>query len=304
MSLVRKALGAAVVILMLIPSWAFAVTPTPIKVTRNFEYGGSGNADFFAWTFQSRRHPNTSRIKVDPTTAPVFTANNRGRWIAGTMGQTGSLLPYTRLTGRRNNNLSSDIHLYDMAVPAKVADPPHVNTGKFEYFPALDGNQLTFVRDSGSTSTLWLVTDISTGAKIEVATIDRTKAFFANAPNLIDHWVTYALCKRSGCEAYRYDTDLDSRVKVPNPLDKLYFAPSADLAGNVYVERSSPGCGRQARLVKWTPGSDPSVFYSFDPGIDMIGTSVFDDGVGNVTLYSDFFDCADGDLDIWSFLNP
>jgi hypothetical protein len=290
------------VMLVLIPSWAFAATPTPVKATVNYEYGGSGNADFFAWTFQSRRHPNLYRIKVDPTTAPVFTANDRGRWIAGTMGQTGSLLPYYQLTGRRNN-LSSDIHIYDMALPHSVSDPPHVNTGKFEYFPALDGNQLTFIRDSGATSTLWLVTDLSTGAKTEVATIDRTKAFFPNAPNLIDHWVTYGICKRSGCEAFRYDIDLDSRVRVPNPLDKLYFAPSADLDGNVYVERSSPGCGRQARLVKWSGAGDPSVFYSFDPGMDMVGTSVFDNGA-NVTLYTDVYNCSNENLDIWSFLDP
>jgi hypothetical protein len=303
MSQVRATLGAAVVMVVLIPSWALAATPTPVKATVNDEFAGSSNADFFAWTFQSRRHPNVYRIKVDPTTAPAYTVNDRGRWIAGSMGQTGSLLPYYRLTGRRNNNLSSDIHLYDMVAGHKKPDPPHVNTGKFEYFPALDGNQLTFIRDGRSTSTLWLVTDLSTGAKIAVTTIDRTKAFFPNAPNLIDHWVTYGICKRSGCEAYRYDISDGSRVRVPNPLDKLYFAPSADLDGNVYVERSSPGCGRQARLVKWTGVGDPSVFYSFDPGMDMIGTSVFDNGA-NVTLYADAFDCSNDNLDIWSFLDP
>jgi hypothetical protein len=302
MSLVRKMLGGAVVILVLIPSWALAVAPTEIKTTANYEDGASGNADWFAWTFASRRHPSISRIKVQPTAGTVFSLNDRGRWFAGTMGQTGNLLPYYRLTGR-GSNLSSDIHVYDMSLRRRRHDPPHVNTGKFEYFPALDGNKLTFIRDSGAESTLWLVTDRSTGAKIPVTTIDSTKAFFPNAPNLIDNWVTYGICKRSGCEAYRYDILGDSRVRVPNPLDKLYFAPSADIDGNVYVERSAPGCGRQAKLVKWTGAGDPTAFYSFEPGIDMIGTSVFDNGA-NVMLYVDIFDCTDGDTDIWSFLDP
>jgi hypothetical protein len=233
----------------------------------------------------------------------VFAANDRGRWIAGSMGQTGSLLPYYRLTGR-SNNLSSDVHLYDMSTRQRIADPPHVNTGRFEYFPALDGNQLTFIRETGTTSTLYLVTDLSMGTKRAVVSLNPRRAFFANAPNLIGNWITYSICKRSGCQAYRYDITGFARVRVPNPLDKLYFAPSADAAGNVYVERSSPGCGRQARLVKWTPGAgDPSVFYSFDPGMDMVGTSVFDNGA-NVTLYTDVLDCSNDNLDIWSFLDP
>lgn len=303
MSLARTIVGAAVVALGLTPTSALAVTPTPVATSANAEFRSSGNADYVAWTFTTRRAPRTDRIRVRPTVGAAYTLNDRGRWFSGDMDQTGSLLPYYRWV-QGANRASSDIHLYDMSTRRRATVPPKVNTTRLlEYFPALSGNQLTFVRRGRERETLWLVTDRSTGAKVEVKTVDLSRAFFANAPNLIGNWVTYAICRRSGCEAYRYDIGLATIVAVPNPLDRFYFAPAADIAGNVYVERSGARCGSNARLMKWTGSGDPSIFYSFARGQDMTGTSVFDDGT-DVTLYTDTYGCADRDQDIVSFLNP
>jgi hypothetical protein len=297
---IRMMLGVALAFLVLGTSWALAGTPTPVKTTRNAEVFASGNADYFAWNFRSRRHPNVSIIKVQPTGGGVFSLNHRGRWYVGDMDQTGSLLPYARIIGREN----PDIHIYDMSARGAATVPPNVNTSKAEYFPAISGNQLTFVRRSARSATLWLVTDRSTGAKIAVASVQLRDATIANPPNLIGNWVTYSICRHGGCEAYRYDIGLGTTDKVPNPNDKYSFAPAADLAGNVYVERSALACGRQAKLVKWTGTGDPTAFYSFARGHDMTSTSVYDDGAGNVTLYADVFDCAHLNQDIVSFLNP
>ena len=49
---------------------------------------------------------------------------------------------------------------------------------------------------------------------------------------------------------------------------------------------------------------DPVVTYSFDPGIDVVYISVFDDGLGTVKVYVDFLDCSSFDSDIYSFSNP
>lgn len=302
MSSARRLLGAAVVALVLGPSSAFAVTPTPVATTPKPEFRSSGNADYVAWTFATRRAPRTDRIRVRPAAGAAYTLNDRGRWFSGDMDQTGSLLPYYRWV-QGADGVSSDVHIVDMSTRLRVAVPPNVNTAHLEYFPALSGNQLTFVRRGGGRETLWLVTDRSTGAKVEVRSVDLSRAFFANAPNLIGNWVTYAICRRSGCEAYRYDIGLGTTLTVPNPLDEFYFAPAADIAGNVYVERSGARCGTRARLMKWTGSGDPSIVYRFARGQDMTGTSVFDDGT-DVTLYTDTYGCADRAQDVVSFLNP
>jgi hypothetical protein len=300
---IRMMLGTALAFLVLSTSWALAVTPTPVKTTRNAEVFASGNADYFAWNVRTRRHPNDSIIKVDPTAGAVFSLNEGGRWYVGDMDQTGSLLPYARITGS-GNRADANIHIYDMSARVQAPVPPNVNTSKLEYFPAISANQLTFIRRSANTSTLWLVTDRSTGAKIPVVSVQLSHATIANPPNLIGNWVTYAICKRRACAAYRYDIALGTTVKVPNPNDQYYFAPAADLAGNVYLERSAPVCGHQAKLMKWTGTGNPTAFYSFAPGHDMTSTSVYDDGAGNVTLYADVYDCASLNQDIVSFLNP
>jgi hypothetical protein len=302
MRTVRAIFVGVLALLLLGSATAFAGSPTTVVATRNYEFHGSGNADYFAWTFARNGHRELI-IKVKPTGGSVVTINKRGRWQSGSMDQTGSLLPYWRITGKGSNR-DMDIHVYDMAANDEAAVPANVNTNKLEYFPAISGNQMTFVRAGSSTQTLWLVTDRSTGAKLAVATLDRSRAIVANAPNLMGNWVTYAVCRRTGCEAYRYDIGLATTTRVPNPQNKYYFAPSADLAGNVYLERSGAGCGASAKLMKWAGSGNPSTFYSFNSGHDMIGTSVYDDGAGSVTLYVDTYGCATGSRDIVSFSNP
>ena len=254
MRTVRGVSVVALALLLVGSGTAFAGGPTTVVATRNDELDGSGNADYFAWTFVRVGHPGLF-IKVKPTGGSVTTLNSRGRWRSGSMDQTGSLLPYWRITGQGSSR-DMDIHVYDMLAQAEAAVPPNVNTNKLEYFPAISGNQMTFVRQGRTTQTLWLVTDRTTGAKVPVATLDLRRAIVANAPNLMGNWVTYAVCRRSGCEAYRYDIGLASTAHVPNPLDKFYFAPSADIAGNVYLERSGAACGSNAKLMKWTGSGD------------------------------------------------
>ncbi len=300
----RTVFAGTMALLLLGSSWAVAgTTPTPVLATSNDEYLGSGNGDYTAWTYQSDAHPDVIKVKFKPTGGTVTALNDRGRWLAGRMDQYGTRLPYFRIHGGLRDR-TGDIFIYDMASQADVAVPPNVNTNQLEAFPALSGTQMTFVRETSSSQTLFLVTDLNSGSKVAVKTVDLTHGYFANAPDFIGNWVTYAVCRRSGCEAYRYDIPQGITELVPNPLDKFSFAPAADLDGNVYVERSGAACGSDARLMKWTGSGDPTVFYSFAAARDMNGTYVDDDGGGNVTLYVDILGCGHRNRDIVSFLNP
>ena len=297
-------LVAVFTLLVLSGSSAFAgiLEPRPVQVTPNDEFGGVGNADYFAWTLDTPRGSDAVKVRVRPTSGSEFSLNDEGRWFVGGMNETGSLLSYYRVTGSRN--LTSDVHLYDMAARSRVGVPDGVNTAKFEYFPALSGNSMIFVRRGRVSATLWLIPDRSTGEKFEIKTVDSDRAFFSNAPNLLGNWLTYSLCRQAGCEAYRYDIGLRNTVTVPHETGTYSFAPSADLAGNVYFEQSGRYCGAHAKLMKWTGTGQPSMFYSFDPGRDMNGTSVYDDGAGSVTVYADVFGCNRTNQNIVSFANP
>ncbi len=284
--------------LIAVPALA-ALMPTALKVTRRNELEGTGNADYFAWTRDDPGSPRGFHVWVQPTGGAPYEVNPRGTNFVGQIDQTGSRLVYDQFP-----HGGGDIKLYDMASKTQVALPAGIDTAKPEFEAAVFGNQLTFIRAGRTETTLWLVTDLSTGAKIAVKVIDPSTTFFANPPHLYGNWLTYATCNRKTCAAFRYDIGGMSTLKIPNPRHLLYFAPSSDLAGNVYFERSRFGCGRAARMMKWIGSGDPTVFYSFAPGTDMTGSSVFDDGAGNVTVYVDFFDCATNGGDIYSFANP
>jgi hypothetical protein len=302
MNAIRRALAAAVAIVMFCPAWAFAeTTPTGAQVTPNDEFGGVGNADYFAWSFVNQRTPRVVQVKFRPTGGSAVTLNDRGRWFAGGMAEAGSLLSYYRISGGRTP--TSDVHLYDMATQSEVAVPAGVNTAKVEVFPAVSGASMTFVRQGPGSATLWLVPDRATGDAVEIKTIDLHRAFFSNAPNLLGNWITYSICRQAGCEAYRYDIGLDAADTVPHATGTYAYAPSADLAGTVYFEQSGKYCGAHARLMTWDGSGQPSTAYRFNPGRDMNGTSVFDDG-SHVTVFADIFGCRKVDQDIVKFTDP
>jgi hypothetical protein len=184
------------------------------------------------------------------------------------------------------------VAFFDLATQQHVALPAGINTAKWEQWPAVYDGQMTFVRAGRNTETLFLVTDLATGDKVALKELNARRVFCAKVPKFNGNWIR-ALCNRRGCHAYWYDIDQGLIEQIPNPLGLLYFAPAPDLSGNVYFGRSRTRCGRTVRMMKWTGAGDPAVFYSFARGTDMTGTMAFDDGLGVVTVFVDFFDCGE-----------
>ena len=265
------------------------------------EFDASGNAKYFAWTQDQADAYFQLNVWVLPTGGKEYEVRaGGGQAVSGQMDHTGSLLPYSHCSQG-----ACDLVMFDMSTKTKQPFPAGINTStKNELFPALYGDQMTFLREGRSAQTLYLVTDLSTGAKVALRSVDNRRATFANEPRLTGNWVTYAICNRTGCHAFRYDIAGDATTKIPNPLGKRYAAPSPDLAGNVYLESCRNRCGAHAHLMKWTGSGQPTAFYTFASGTDAAQTSVYDDGGGNVVLYVDFRDYSTGNFDIYSFTNP
>jgi hypothetical protein len=295
------ALVVAISIALLTPGAFAGAVATPVRTDPSrLEFEGSGNANYFAWTQDQEDAYFQRNVWVLPTGGQEYEVRaGGGQAVSGQMDHTGSLLPYEHCVHN-----ACDIVLFDMSTQTKQPLPAGINTTKREIFPALYGDQMTFLRDAGSTQTLYLVTDLSTGAKVALRSVDNRRATFSNEPRLTGNWVTYAICNRTGCHAFRYDIAGDSTTKIPNPLGKRDTAPSPNIAGNVYFERCRYRCGAHASLMKWTGSGDPTAFYSFPSGTDAAQTSVYDDGGGNVVLYVDFRTYSTGNMDIYSFSNP
>lgn len=270
----------------------------PVKTGPRDQFEGTGNADYFAWT-QDAAGSNGLDVWVDPPVGASFKVDGAGTGFADAVDQTGPLLAWQLI---KNN--TSDVKLFDMAAIADVPLPSGINTNGWECCSGIFGNTFTFVRTTKSAFKLYLVTDLTTGDKIKFTTIHRPNLNIFGPPRLYGNWIVWSTYGASGWKAYRYDISNDLIQKIPNPLDKFYYAPSVDVAGNVYFIRSGNDCGASVRLMKWNGTGDPTVAYSFDGDIDSFSTSVFDDGLGTVTVYVDFFDCSVGKSDIYSLTNP
>jgi hypothetical protein len=280
---------------------AGALVPDPVKTGARFQFGGTGNADYFAWT-QDAAGSNGWDVWAQPTGGAKFQVNGAGTGYSGAVDQSTS-----RLAWQLVKHNTSDVKLFDMATQLNVPLPSGINTNGWEWGAGVFGNTFTFTRTTKAAFKLYLVTDLSTGAKIKFATIERPKLSIYGPPRLYGDWIVWSTISKSGnWRAYRYDIMNDLTQKIPNPLDKFYYAPSVDVAGNVYFIRSGNGCGASLRLMKWdgNPLDNPVITYSFDPGIDVVYISVFDDGLGTVKVYVDFLDCSSFDSDIYSFSNP
>ena len=299
----RSTLTALAISIMLVTPDAFAAAvATPVRTDPiRREFDASGNGSYFAWTQDQADAYFQRNVWVLPAGGKEYEVRaGGGQAVSGQMDHTGSLLPYSHCS-----HGACDLALFDMSTKTEQPLPAGINTSaKNELFPALYGDQMTFLRERRSAQTLYLVTDLSTGAKFALRSVNLRRATFSSEPRLTGNWVTYAICNRTGCHAFRYDIAGDSTTKIPNPLGRRYAAPSPDLAGNVYLEGCRSRCGAHASLMKWTGSGDLTVFYTFESGIDAAQTSVYDDGGGNVVLYVDFRTYATGNMDIYSFTNP
>jgi hypothetical protein len=292
---------ALVTSLILVASVAHAgvLVPDPVKTGIRAQFGGTGNADYFAWT-QDRAGAKGLDVWVEPTGGAKFQVNGAGTGFTGAIDQATSTLAWQLI---KHN--TSDVKLYDMATQTNIPLPSGINTSAWECCAGIFESTFTFVRTTNAAFKLYLVTDLLTGAKIKFATINRPNVYLYSDPRLYGNWIVWSTQDAVGhWKAYRYDIMNDITKKIPNPLGKLYYAPSVDVLGNVYFIRSGNGCGASVRLMKWTGTGDPTVAYSFDSDTDVVYTSVFDDGLGAVKVYVDFFDCSTGNIDIYSFSNP
>jgi hypothetical protein len=278
---------------------AGGLVPDPVKTGVRDQFGGTGNADYFAWT-QDRPGTNFYDVYFEPIGGAKVQVNNAGNAFSHAVDQTGSLLTWQRI--KKGN---SDVRLYDMATQMDVPLPSGINTDKWEWGSGIFGNTFTFVRWTKANHKLFLVTDLTTGDKIKFATVDYPKVDMFTAPRLYGNWIVWWTFTKKAWKAYRYDITNGTTMKIPNPLGKFYYAPSVDLAGNVYFIRSGNGCAANVKLMKWTGGGgSPTIEYEFDDQTDVFTTSVFDDGLGTVTLFVDFLDCSSFKNDIYSFTNP
>jgi len=296
------ALLAAALVALLVAPPALAGSPTSVKATNANEFLGSGNADSFGWTQASAAHPRAVGAWYEPL--PIGSGTPARLNASGDKGYAGQIDDVTdQLPWQRIHNDQSDVRLFDVSGAGNVALPAGINTSKWEWGPALSQGNFVFTRDTRRSQTLFVV-DLSTGDKTVVRTTDYAHSYLWFPARIQGNWIAYWIITRRGWNAYEYDITNGTTAKVPNPLDKLYYAASPDLAGNVFLVRSGNACGASVRLLEWTPGGgDPVVVYSFPNGMDSNDTSTFDDGVDTVT-YVSFVDCSTGSADIDSFTDP
>jgi hypothetical protein len=298
----RSVLFGSLFAVLLFAQTALAGSPTPVKATNRDEFLGGSNGNFFGWTQDRAGHPKAIDAWYEPmpvgSGTPVRLNAGRDKAFAGQIDPTADEIGWQRI--HRGN---SDVRIYDMAGAANFPLPPGIDTSKWEWAPAVFGGQMTFARDARSGQTIYFVTNLTTGHKKAIKTTDYVHSYMFLPPRFYGNWIVYGLVTRRGWYVYEYDIALATTTKVHHPRGRFDYAPSVDLAGNIYFTRSTGGCGG-IKLMKYPLGGPAVDVYDATANQDVNDTSVYDDGAGQVLVYVAFYDCINGGDDINVFTNP
>jgi hypothetical protein len=256
------------------------------------------NETYLVWTESSEAHPNryhafakvlgtTTRVRLNPS---------------GTRGYTGGIDPgqdraiYQRIDGQR-----SDLYLVDLQTRAQSRLPAAVNTTRWEWGPRISDRFVLFARDTAlkTTIVLWDRVDRTVD---QLAGYDFTR-FYASPGAVGQRYATWSVCGPLTCNAWIYDTQLDTTRRIPAPDGRARYAPVVDEAGDqVYFVRSGQSCGANVRIMRVPVDAldaVPVTLTALPAGIDVGFTLSVARPPGQVDLWFARFRCAPQQGDIF-----
>jgi hypothetical protein len=255
------------------------------------------------WTQNSEAKPN-----VDHAYGKVLGRDRRFRLDAtGTHGAAGGIDPESgRAVYQQITDTTSDLYWFDLDAKdrTKVA-ADGVNTDRWERDPRVSATFLLFVRDAGSTTSMFLY-DRGADTLAKIASYDITR-FFVVSGSVGDRYAAWTVCGPFTCAVWWYDAaqaDPEPR-RLRSVEGRPQYAPAIDEAGgSVYFVRSGRTCGASVGIWRrsWPPDLDLSAerLVRLPSGIDTGWTMSLDRDAAHhrVDLWFSRYRCASRQGDV------
>ncbi len=287
--------GPALLVLALLgsPLTAHPVLSSPASETEPF---ASGNR--LVWT-QARREFPLIHLSLGDVWLRVDGRRPMRLNRSGTLAASGGISGGTavlQVTDRGN----SDLRLVDLAT-GHSRTPRGLDTRLYEWRGTLSGQQLLFGRiDFGGHVFQIVLRDLRTG-KERVLDSAHGHGAYAEPGQIAGHYAVWSACPDNFCSILRYDLRTGRAVRAPMPeaYSHTVYAPAVTAGGTVYYARGNLACGSGVTLMRWRPGSAPSILLRLPTGADLRFTSAHR-RAGRTRLLFDRVDCTRKRWDVYA----
>jgi hypothetical protein len=273
-TLVGTAIGCWMVVGVL-PAGALSASEQQLLSSPNLEIRPSANATMVAWSQNSSKHPRFFNEYVKPIAGGNAKRLNAEGTRAYNGGFDGSKVIFQQISPQGQ----SDLVIYDTATKHYVAVPSGVNTTKWEAAPTMSGDYLLFSRETaGRTGFVdrLILHQISTGHEQVLRKLfsDYRQGPFIDPGQVNGDYAVWDVCSRSaGCNVFRHQVSVDHTQMIPDRQQEYASSVAAD--GTVFFIRSGVGCGRHAKLMRFSGGTGETA-ESFARNRDSFSTFALD----------------------------
>jgi hypothetical protein len=277
----------------MLPAGALSASEQQVLSSPRFEIRPSANDTMIAWSQNSRKHPRFFNEYVRPIAGGKAKRLNAEGTRAYNGGFEGSEVIFQQISPQGQ----SDLVIYDTATKHFVATPSGVNTNRWEATPSMSNGYLLFDRETGRRTgfvSRLILHNVSTGHETVLRKLfsDYRHGPFIDAGQVNGDYATWDVCSRSaGCNVFRHQISTDHTVMIPDRQQE--YASSVAPDGTVYFVRSGSGCGRKARLMRYSTGTGELV-EAFARNRDSTFTFVIDP----THLVREAINCHIGDINV------
>jgi hypothetical protein len=249
------AVAASWLIVGVPPAGALTASEVQLLTSPNLEILPSANDTMLAWSQNSRKHPRFFNEYVKPLSGGKAKRLNAEGSRGFNGGFDGTKLVFQQIS----HEGQSDLVIYDTATDHYDAVPSGVNTNRWEASPSMSGDYLLFSRETprrtGFVDRL-VLHQVSTGHEQVLRKLfsDYRHGPFIDPGQVNGDYAAWDVCSRSaGCNVFRHQISTDHTQMVPDRQQEYASSVAAD--GTVFFMRSAPGCGRKARLMRFSGGT-------------------------------------------------
>src|SRR3954453_18938156 len=284
---------ASWLVIGVLPAGALSPSEQQLLGSPNLEILPSANDTMLAWSQNSRKHPRFFNEYVKPLAGgkPKRLNAEGSRGFNG--GFDGSKLVFQQVSHQGQ----SDLVIYDTATKHLETTPSGVNTNRWEAAPTMSGDYLLFSRETarrkGFVDRL-LLPQTSTGHEQVLRKLfsEYRRGPFIDPGQVNGDYAVWDVCSRSaGCNVFRFQISTDQTLMVPDRQQEYASSVAAD--GTVFFMRAAPGCGRKARLMRFS-GSTGELVESLARNRDTFSTFALDGS----HLVRDAVNCHTQDINV------
>jgi hypothetical protein len=255
-----------------------------------------GTTQYFAWTQNSRAHPNHFDAFLTRTGDPRVKLNATGEGFIG--GIDPPMVAYQQI-----RNGQSNLKLYNADTQTRADPPAGVNTADWEWEPSISGDWLFFGRQTNTTQFV-ILHSLTTPTEVILDQGPR----FRHAGQVNGDFAAWTRCTRTTCNVVRRQISTVSDTVLQKPATKFQYGGAVTSTGIVYVARSGPKCGADVKVVRYFGATDPAggtiVADLGAAGRDFWSAYARDNDDGSVDVFYDRYLCGKTSSDIYRIHDP